>query len=59
VKIPMGMTEQEWRELQAVEEREKIIQTAENERIRLRGLYDDGAWRETRESLPEVGYARR
>jgi hypothetical protein len=55
----MGMTEQEWRELQALEERERIIQTEEDEGIRLRGLYDDGAWREIREALPEVGYARR
>jgi hypothetical protein len=54
----MGMTEREWRELQALEERERI-QRDEEGGIRLRGLYDDGTWREVREALPEVGYARR
>ena len=57
-KIPMGMTEREWGELEALEERERI-QREEEGGIRLRGLYDDGAWREVREALPEVGYARR
>lgn len=55
----MGMTEREWRELQNLEERERIVQREEEEGIRLRGLYDDGSWREVREALPEVGYARR
>jgi hypothetical protein len=54
----MGMTEREWGELEALEERERI-QREEEGGIRLRGLYDDGAWREVREALPEVGYARR
>lgn len=57
-KIPMGMTEREWGELHTLEERERI-QREEEGGIRLRGLYDDGGWREIREALPEVGYARR
>jgi len=54
----MGMTEREWGELQVLEERERI-QREEEGGIRLRGLCDDGAWREVREALPEVGYGRR
>jgi hypothetical protein len=53
----MGMTEREWRELQDLEERERI-QREEEGGSRLRGLYDDGGWREIREALPENGYAR-
>jgi hypothetical protein len=54
----MGMTEREWHELHALEERERILEE-EEAGIRVRGLYDDGGWREIREALPEVGYARR
>jgi neural Wiskott-Aldrich syndrome protein len=53
-KIPLGLTEQEYRAMGEAEEAE--IEATGGGEVRYRGL--DGEWKEFRDHLPDVGYRR-
>lgn len=54
-KIPLGMSEREyWATREIDESVDEGLQMSS-----LRGLHDDGGWREMRDALPSIGYARR
>jgi hypothetical protein len=56
-KIPLGMTEREWAAALEADERERVVEE-DRRGVTLRGLDGEG-WREVRDALPSVPYARR